>query len=115
MARPPGTAHPLLLDAAERLLLRHRYRRVTVEDLAREAGIGKGSVYLHFDSKEEVALAVVNRWSARGFDRLPTPAAPGVPPHSPAPPPPGAARSPPPGARGARPLRSAGQRPRKPA
>ncbi|HEY9382527.1 MAG TPA: helix-turn-helix domain-containing protein [Gemmatimonadales bacterium] len=79
MARPPGTAHPLLLDAAERLLLRHGYRRVTVEDLAREAGIGKGSVYLHFDSKEEVALAVVNRWSDRVFDRLRTLAAEPLP------------------------------------
>lgn len=31
-----------------------------IEDLAREAGIGKGSVYLHFRSKEEVVLAVVD-------------------------------------------------------
>jgi AcrR family transcriptional regulator len=61
---------PALLDAAERLLLRHGYRRMTVDDLAREARIGKGTVYLHFDSKEEVALAVVNRWNERLFERL---------------------------------------------
>jgi AcrR family transcriptional regulator len=51
-----------------------------VDDLAREAGIGKGTVYLHFDSKEEVALAVVNRWSERVFERLRVLAAePGAP------------------------------------
>jgi AcrR family transcriptional regulator len=61
---------PTLLDAAERLMVRHGYRRMTVDDLAREAGIGKGTVYLHFDSKEEVALAVVNRWNERVFARL---------------------------------------------
>ncbi len=43
---------------------------MTVDDLAREAGVGKGTVYLHFPGKEAVALAVVNRWSERVFDRL---------------------------------------------
>lgn len=32
-----------------------------IEDLAREAGIGKGSVYLHFKSKEDIALAHIDR------------------------------------------------------
>jgi AcrR family transcriptional regulator len=79
MARPSGNIRPALLDAAERLLLRYGYRRMTVDDLAREAGIGKGTVYLHFDSKEEVALAVVNRWSDRVFERLRTLAAEPLP------------------------------------
>jgi AcrR family transcriptional regulator len=80
MPRLPDDPRPALLDAAERLLMRFGYRRMTVDDLAREAGIGKGTVYLHFDSKEEVALAVVNRWSERVFDRLRVLAAePGAP------------------------------------
>jgi AcrR family transcriptional regulator len=80
MPRLPDDPRPALLDAAERLLTRFGYRRMTVEDLAREAGIGKGTVYLHFDSKEEVALAVVNRWSERVFERLRVLAAePGAP------------------------------------
>jgi AcrR family transcriptional regulator len=33
-----------ILDAAERLLERYGYRKMTVEELASEAGIGKGSV-----------------------------------------------------------------------
>lgn len=50
-----------ILDAADRLLARYGYRKMTVEDIAREAGIGKGSVYLHFTSKEEVVLSHVDR------------------------------------------------------
>jgi AcrR family transcriptional regulator len=34
---------------------------MTIDDLAREVGIGKGSVYLHFSSKEEIALSHIDR------------------------------------------------------
>jgi AcrR family transcriptional regulator len=50
-----------ILDAAERLLGRFGYRKMTVEDIAAEAGIGKGTVYLSFPSKEEVVLSTVDR------------------------------------------------------
>ncbi len=32
-----------ILDATERLLARYGYAKMTVEDIAREAGIGKGT------------------------------------------------------------------------
>ena len=50
----------LILDAADRLLARYGFK-MTMEDLAQEVGIGKGTVYLHFSSKEEVALSRVDR------------------------------------------------------
>ena len=50
-----------VLDAADRLLARYGYRKMTVDDIAAEAGIGKGSVYLAFTSKEEVALSCIDR------------------------------------------------------
>src|SRR5687767_4614778 len=50
-----------ILDAAERLLGRYGYRKMTVDDIAAEAGIGKGTVYLSFPSKEEVVLSTVDR------------------------------------------------------
>ena len=50
-----------VLDAADRLLARYGYRKMTVDDIAAEAGIGKGSVYLAFASKEEVALSCIDR------------------------------------------------------
>jgi len=51
----------LILDAADRLLARYGYRKMTMEDLAQEVGIGKGTIYLHFPSKEEVVLSHVDR------------------------------------------------------
>lgn len=51
----------LILDAADTLLARYGYRKMTIEDLAREVGIGKGTVYLHFKSKEDVALSRIDR------------------------------------------------------
>lgn len=51
----------LILDAADQLLARFGYKKMTVEDIAREAGIGKGTVYLHFPSKQEVVLSHVDR------------------------------------------------------
>src|SRR5438046_507225 len=50
-----------ILDATDRLLARYGYKKMTIEDLAREVGIGKGSIYLHFSSKEEIALTHIDR------------------------------------------------------
>ena len=50
-----------ILDATERLLGRYGYRKMTMEDVAREAGIGKGTTYLHFPSKQELVLSTVDR------------------------------------------------------
>ena len=51
----------VILDAADRLLARYGYKKMTIDDLANEVGIGKGTIYLHFKSKEEVALARIDR------------------------------------------------------
>jgi len=51
----------LILDAADNLLGRYGYKKMTIDDVAREVGIGKGTIYLHFKSKEEIALARVDR------------------------------------------------------
>jgi len=50
-----------ILDATDRLLARYGYKKMTIDDLAQEVGIGKGSVYLHFSSKEEIALSHIDR------------------------------------------------------
>jgi AcrR family transcriptional regulator len=50
-----------ILDATDSLLSRYGYKKMTIDDLAKEVGIGKGSVYLHFTSKEEIVLSHVDR------------------------------------------------------
>lgn len=64
-----------ILDAATRLLARYGYSKTTIDDIAREAGIGKGSTYLHFDSKEDIALSLVQRMVREVLDELRTIAA----------------------------------------
>jgi len=58
-------AREAILDAGERLLTRYGYSKMTMSDLAEEAGIGVGTTYLHFPGKAEVALAVVTRANLR--------------------------------------------------
>src|SRR5215208_6425788 len=58
---PKSAVKDSILDATDRLLARFGYRKMTVEDIATEAGIGKGTIYLHFSSKEEVVLSHVDR------------------------------------------------------
>ncbi len=50
-----------ILDATDLLLSRYGYQKMTIDDLAKEVGIGKGSVYLHFPSKEEIVLSHIDR------------------------------------------------------
>ena len=51
----------LILEAAHRLLARRGYKRMTMDDLAKEVGIAKGTLYLHFPSKEELVLSHIDR------------------------------------------------------
>ncbi|CAN5403312.1 hypothetical protein BH10ACI3_BH10ACI3_25540 [soil metagenome] len=60
-ASQPKTTRDAILDATDRLLARYGYKKMTIDDLAQEVGIGKGSVYLHFESKEEIALSHIDR------------------------------------------------------
>jgi AcrR family transcriptional regulator len=59
-----------LLDAMEHLLARYGYKKTTMDDLARETGIGKGTIYLYFPSKEEVALCSIDRVVERVQEQL---------------------------------------------
>jgi AcrR family transcriptional regulator len=57
-----------ILDAAERMLLRSPDHIANVADVADEAGLAKGTVYLYFPSKEELLLALHER-NIDGFFR----------------------------------------------
>jgi len=60
--------HHAILDAATRLLLREPDRVASVSEVADEAGLAKGTVYLYFPSKEELLLALHER-NIDGFFR----------------------------------------------
>jgi AcrR family transcriptional regulator len=48
-----------ILHAARTVFARKGYENTVVEDIAGEAGIGKGTLYLYFPSKEQVYLAAL--------------------------------------------------------
>ncbi len=55
----------LILDAAAELLKEFGYKKMTMDELAKHAGLGKGTVYLYFESKQDVALSYIDRQFAR--------------------------------------------------
>ncbi|MFB3844236.1 MAG: TetR/AcrR family transcriptional regulator [Candidatus Cloacimonadaceae bacterium] len=50
-----------IIDAADILFCRFGYAKTSLEDIAREAALGKGTIYYNFDSKEEIFFEVVKR------------------------------------------------------
>ncbi len=62
--------HHAILDAAERLLERSPERIANVAEVADEAGLAKGTVYLYFPGKDELLLAVHERGLDVFFDAL---------------------------------------------
>ncbi len=54
----PGAKRIAILDAAIRLFSQYGYRRTSIDDIAREAEVAKGTVYLSFKSKEEIFRAL---------------------------------------------------------
>ena len=50
-----------ILDAAANLIAHYGYDKTTVDEIAREAGVSKGAIYLHFKSKEDLFEALLLR------------------------------------------------------
>ena len=58
----------LLLDAAEAVFAEKGFTPATLDDIAHTAGYTKGAIYKHFDTKEDLFLAVSDRYWRRYFD-----------------------------------------------
>ena len=77
---PAVDTREAILDAVDSLMARHGFRRITVEDIAREAGISKRTVYTYFDSKVEVGLSSIDRVVRRAVEAMAAIAATNAPP-----------------------------------
>jgi AcrR family transcriptional regulator len=60
----------LLLDAAEEVFAEKGFAPATLDDIAHAAGYTKGAIYKHFATKEELFLAVSDRYWRRYFDNF---------------------------------------------
>lgn len=58
---PPPDKAVAILDAAQTLFSRYGFRRTSIDDLARAAGIAKGTVYLYFATKEAIFRALCEK------------------------------------------------------
>jgi AcrR family transcriptional regulator len=69
-----------ILDAAMHLMEDYGYKKMTMDDIAAEARIGKATIYGYFDSKEDVAISVFDRKWRVCAERWREAACPAAPP-----------------------------------
>jgi TetR/AcrR family fatty acid metabolism transcriptional regulator len=55
-----------LIQAAERLFRSNRFHEITLDEIAREANVGKGTIYLYFSDKEDLIFQA----AVTGFDEM---------------------------------------------
>ena len=54
-----GGARKAILQAARQRFLHYGYKKTTIDEIAQDAGVGKGTVYLHFSGKDAILLTLV--------------------------------------------------------
>lgn len=62
MARPKTFDHDQVLDRAVELFWRKGYEATSIQDLVEAMGIQRGSLYAAFGSKQDLFLAVLDRY-----------------------------------------------------
>lgn len=65
-----GGKYSRILDAAQALFWRYGLRRTSIDDVAQQAGVAKGTVYLYFDSKETLFFEVSERLCAEIWAKI---------------------------------------------
>ena len=67
---PPGSKAERILAAAKRTFLAAGFGAVSMDAIAREAGVSKATLYAHFAGKEDLFGAVIERECERYFARF---------------------------------------------
>src|SRR4051812_5355353 len=57
--RRPGERPRALMESALKLVIRHGYRKVRLEDVARHAGVSKATIYHYFHDKDDLLTQMV--------------------------------------------------------
>jgi len=63
--RPKNDKRDAILHAAWALIRHYGYSKTTIDDIARKAGVGKGTVYIYFRSKTDIMLALTTLTNER--------------------------------------------------
>lgn len=67
---PPRPTHDRILDAAHAAMATHGLAKLSLEDVAREAGMSRQTVYRHFGSKEALVTAAIIREEQVFLDQM---------------------------------------------
>lgn len=59
-----------IFDSGKKLFFRFGPKRVTVEDICREAGVSKATYYKYFRNKEDLIKKIRNELLTTGFDKF---------------------------------------------
>src|SRR5947199_2986001 len=70
VAELPLATRERIVDAALACIARVGYRKTTFDDVAREAGCARATLYRHFPGKQPLMAAVVDREANRIGERL---------------------------------------------
>lgn len=60
----------ILLQQGQKLIFRHGFSKVSVDDIVREAGVAKGSFYHFFSSKDDFLYELIFQIHEQGFGRI---------------------------------------------
>ena len=69
----PEQRRETILDAANALFAERAYDEVSIEDIARSAGVTRGLVHHYFGGRKDVYIGLLERLGAQREDQLPLP------------------------------------------
>ena len=67
MMAPAADRRVLIMESAIGVFLRYGYRKTSMDDLARAAGISRQGLYLHFPSKDELFTQAASWFAQQGL------------------------------------------------
>ena len=67
---PNGKAEERILREAMRLFWEQGYHGTSIDDITRAAGLTKGALYWHYNSKEDLLRRIITEYEKRFLDGL---------------------------------------------
>jgi AcrR family transcriptional regulator len=64
------TTRRAILNAARARFLHYGFKKTTIDEIAADASIGKGTVYLYFENKEEILLTIAREVKRNITDQM---------------------------------------------
>jgi len=77
--RAGGDKRERILDASERIFARHGFFAARVSEIAKEAGVADGTIYLYFKSKDDLLISLFQRRMTQVNEQLRAAVAEGTP------------------------------------